>query len=123
MGIFGGSKKRPFDKHIREATKRGVPVDGALGVASSMEGGHWQTLVVWPDRVDVHTSKKAGALFGSGAGVDSYPVGSVSSAGVRQSGIWSILTLTGSNFEVVFKGTADVVPLIRDQIMRAKAAA
>ncbi|MDP9443619.1 MAG: hypothetical protein M3P83_04425 [Actinomycetota bacterium] len=52
------------------ASKKGIDVDGALVVAHTLnEDGAPETLVVWPDRIELHNHGKVGSLFGKGKGV------------------------------------------------------
>lgn len=79
-------------------------------------------MAVFPDRVDIHRTAKIGSFLGSGRGVESYPLASITSAGVKQDGIWSVLTFTASGVDVEFRGPMDLVPAAREAIMKAKAA-
>lgn len=123
MGIFNrGPKLSPSDRVRAKATKAGVDTDGAIAVAHDFQNKRDQFLLVYPDRVDIHRSAKIGSLTGSGRGVESYPLASVTSAGVKQEGIWSVLSFSAAGVSVEFRGPRDLVPAAREAILRAKAA-
>lgn len=122
MGIFTrGPKLSAADKVRAKAEKAGVSTDGALVVVHDFQNNQDNYLLVFPDRVDIHRSAKIGSLLGSGRGVESYPLASVTSSGVKQSGIWSTLTFTASGVDVDFRGPVSYMAEAREAIMRAKA--
>ena len=111
------------DKTRAKAEAAGVSTVGALVVAHQFRDRQDCYLLVFPDRVDLVRSRQIGAFLGGNAGVESYPIESVSSVSIRQSGIWSILMLTGANFDLEFHGDMETVPAARNAIMTAKSAA
>lgn len=122
MGIFSrGPKLSASDRVRAKAEKAGFNSDGAVAVAHDFRDNQDHFLFVYPDRVDIHTTAKIGALLGSGRGVESYPLASITSASVKQAGIWSVLSFTASGVDVEFRGPMDLVPAAREAIMRAKA--
>lgn len=121
MGIFSRGPKLPLmDKLFAKAERAGVNVTGAVAVSHEYRDGRDSYLVVFPDRVDVHHGRKVGALSASGMGVESYPLASVSSVSAVVKGIWMELKLTGSGFDVSFRGDQATIPLVRDAIMKAR---
>lgn len=123
MGIFNrGPKLSASDKVRARAAKAGFDTEGAVAVAHCFRDNQDQYLAVFPDRVDIHRTAKIGSFLGSGRGVESYPLASITSAGVKQDGIWSVLTFTASGVDVEFRGPMDLVPAAREAIMKAKAA-
>jgi hypothetical protein len=124
MGIFNrGPKLSASDKVRVKAEKAGVSTDGALVVAHDFQNNQDNFLLVFPDRVDIHRGAKIGSLMGSGRGVESYPMSSITSAQTKFSGIWCTLQFTASNVEVEFRGPQTFIPEARDAIMQAKASA
>jgi hypothetical protein len=124
MGIFNrGPKVSHMDKVRAKAVKAGVAVEGALAVCHAFTDNQDTFLLVFPDRVDIIRKRQIGSLLGGNAGVESYPVASITSASVNQSGIWSTLKFTSSNVEVEFRGDVQTVPAAREAIMAAKAKA
>lgn len=100
-----------------------MSTDGAVVICHAFKDNQDTFLLVFPDRVDVVRGRKLGTLLGGGdAGVESYPVASITSVSVRLAGIWAFLTFTSSNVEVEFKGDVVTVPAAREAIMSAKAA-
>ena len=125
MGLFSrGPKLSHADKVRTKAEKAGVSVDGAVVVCHAFADNQDTYLLVFPDRVDIIRKRQIGTLLGGGnAGVESYPVSSITSASVRQSGVWAYLTFTSSNVDVEFRGDVQTVPAAREAIMAAKVAA
>lgn len=122
MGLFSrGPKLSSSDKVRARALKAGFDPEGAVAVAHCFRDNQDQYLFVFPDRVDIHRTAKIGSFLGAGRGVESYPLQSITSASVKQDGIWSVLTFTASEVAVEFRGPMDLVPAAREAIMQAKA--
>ena len=61
-------------KGAKEAAKMGVDTSGSLACAHVLqEGLASSVVVVWPDRVEVHSKGRAASITGQGAGVQSMP--------------------------------------------------
>jgi hypothetical protein len=105
-----------------KAEKAGISTAGAVVVSHAFTDNQDTFLLVFPDRVDVVRKRQIGSLLGGGnSGVESYPIGSITSASVRLAGIWAFLTFTSSNVEVEFRGDVISIPEAREAIMAAKA--
>src|SRR5690242_5582022 len=87
-----------LDVKAREkAAKKGLDVEGALIVAHDLnKDSAYETLVVWPDRVEKHNHGKVASFLGSGKGVESMPMANVSSVEARNDGIYGKVEVHGS---------------------------
>ena len=105
-------------KAREKATKKGLDLDGALIVAHDLsKDSAWETLIVWPDRVEKHNHGKVGSIFGSGKGVESMPIGNVASVEARNDGIYGRLDVHGSGNSIGFRTSQPQAHRIRGVVM------
>jgi hypothetical protein len=101
-----------------EPTAKGLDVDGALVVAHDInKASAYETLIVWPDRVEKHNHGKLGSLFGSGKGVESMLIGNVASVEARNDGIFGKLDVHGSGNSISFRTSQPEAHKIRPIVM------
>ena len=61
-----------------KASKAGIDTTGALAVSRWNRDSAWSTMLVFPDRVDIHNAR--GSFTRTGRGVASVPIAEISSA-------------------------------------------
>ena len=105
-------------KARQRATKKGLDVDGALVVAHNInKDSAYETLIVWPDRVEKHNHRKLGSLFVSGKGVESMLIGNIASVEARNDGIYGKLDVHGSGNSISFRTSQPEAHKIRAIVM------
>ena len=91
-------------KAREKAGKKGIDVEGALAVAHDMNKDNaFETLVVWPDRVEKHNHGKVASMFGSGKGAEAIPVGNIASVQASNSGVFGKLEIHGSGNSINYR--------------------
>ena len=111
-------------KGAKEAAKMGVDTSGSLACAHVLqEGLASSVVVVWPDRVEVHSKGRAASITGQGAGVQSMPTGSVASVDNAVDGLFSTVRVHGSGHSLEFKAGQNDAGVLRQVILDAAQAA
>jgi hypothetical protein len=85
-----------LDKRDRaSAAKRGIAIDDALFVWHGVNsiGDSFHTLVIRPDRVEMHNHATLGSILKQGRGVESMPIASIISVDARNEGLFGELHL------------------------------
>ncbi len=110
------------EKARRAAVAAGVDVDGALAVAhriNAVSGGNhaWRTLVVRPDRVELHDHGAIGTPHKDGQGVQTLPVARITSVeSVNHPKGWSDVRIHSAGETLEFGADQDHAPVLRNTI-------
>lgn|GEM_PF-2747506 len=115
--------EREEAKAREKATKKGVDIEGALWVGHDLQpkGNHTATLVVFPDRVELHNHGETASILRQGKGVEVVPMSQVTSMSSSKAFPFTILTITGAGVSLSYRG-GESVHNARQVIDKARAA-
>jgi hypothetical protein len=97
-------------KARKKAAKAGINVDGAVFVDRSLsKDSHWQTLAVFPDRIEFVDHGKVGTFTRKGAGMEAWRYDRITAVSATKAGaIYSNVNIVGPGATLQFR-TAHVL--------------
>lgn len=119
MGLF--TRKTPDQKAAeieakarQEAERAGVDIDGALAVGHHLapegNGFAWRTLVIRPDRVELHHHGQVATLSKEGRGVRTIPVEKITSVKSENDDGINEVTIYASGDDLTFRAKQEQGP-------------